>query len=51
MTRLDRIEIRATEQERERWQKAADREGWSLSEWMRRSLDRAATEQRKGRRK
>jgi uncharacterized protein (DUF1778 family) len=51
MTRDIRIELRVTEQERERWQKAADREGWSLSEWIRRSLDKAADEQRKGRRR
>lgn len=51
MTRDSRIELRVTEQERERWQAAAEREAWSLSEWIRCTLDDAAREQtkRKGR--
>lgn len=51
MTRLHRIELRVTEQERDRWQAAAERAGWSLSEWVRRTLDRAAEEQTKKGRK
>lgn len=42
MTRPLRLELRVTEQERDRWQAAADAEGWSLSEWVRRTLDDAA---------
>ncbi len=34
MTRLDRIELRVTEKERDRWQAAAEREGCSRAEFV-----------------
>ena len=39
------VPIRMTEAERQRYQKAAERAGKSLSEWVRDRLDRAAKRQ------
>lgn len=51
MTRALRLELRVTDQERDRWQAAADAEGWSLSEWIRRTLDDAARDKPRKKRK
>jgi len=38
------IDVRCTEIERNRWRRAAQREGMSLSLWVRRTLTRAAAQ-------
>lgn len=41
-SKKERIYLRATDEEKARWQQAADRERLSLSEWIRATLNKAA---------
>lgn len=45
MSPRGRLELRVSDEERGRWQDAADDAGVTLSEWMRERLDQAAAEE------